>query len=166
MPRSARAGHDCGRAQVGNDRHWHSSRSLAGRGAHSIHVPPAFAPLLGVPVPSPLFSEYLACGFVFQHRFGQKLLKPSILALECLQPFRIGHTHAAKLAAPKLVARLRETVPPARFLDWQTAVRLPQETNDLFFRESLFHVQSSLWLGLDSNVRCYSRWGDVVLTNH
>ncbi len=78
-------------------------------------------------------------------------------------PFFI-FTFILGIVAPKAVARLRKPVPSAQFLDWQIAVCLPQETDNLFFHVSLLHVQSPSWLGLGFNVMCYSRWGTSILT--
>lgn len=68
-------------------------------------------------MPSPLFSQRLARDLVFQHRFGEQLLQAAVLGFQAFQPLGIGDTHAAKLAAPKVVARLREAVPSAQLLD-------------------------------------------------
>lgn len=49
----------------------------------------------------------------------------------------------AELAAPEVVAGLREAVPAAQFFDWRSGVGfgLARACNDLLFGETLFHVQ-------------------------
>lgn len=49
---------------------------------------------------------------------------------------------AAELAAPQVVTRLREAVPPAQLLDRDTGFSFPQEADDPLFGETLLPVQS------------------------
>ena len=84
------------------------------------------------------FSQGFFRHLVFQHRFGQQALG-------------IRHAHAAELAAPQVVAGLREAVPAAQLGYCQARFRFPQEANDLFFRKSLLHLQSPVYgIGLQS----------------
>ena len=41
-----------------------------------------------------------AKALVLGHGVGQQALQPGVLVLECLQPFRLGHVHAAVLGSP------------------------------------------------------------------
>jgi hypothetical protein len=48
----------------------------------------------------------------------------------------------------------------AEEIGWASnGVGLTQKADDLFFRKSLLHVQSSGQVGLDSKSRCYSKSG-------
>ena len=55
-----------------------------------------------------------------------------VLRLQRLQTPRIRHVHPAELAAPEVVARLREAVLAAQLLHRHALIRLPQEPDDLF----------------------------------
>ena len=63
---------------------------------------------------------------------------------------------SAHAAAAQVVACLREGVLTAQLRNRHSGLRFPQETNDLFFAESLLHVQSPCRGGLDSKARRYS----------
>lgn len=65
---------------------------------------------------SPLFSQGVLDDFVLKHLLGQQLLQPRVLCLQFLQPFGVGHAHAAELAAPQVVRGLAETMLPAQLL--------------------------------------------------
>lgn len=74
----------------------------------------------------PLFSQRLTAQPVLQHRLGQQLLQPRVLRLERFEPLRIRHIHAAVLASPEVIARLREPVATAQILDRYTALRFTE----------------------------------------
>ena len=64
-----------------------------------------------------------------------------------------NYRHAAKLAAPLVVAGLGESVPPAKLSYRQARFSFSQEANDLFLRESLLHVQSpAVGIGLQAQL--------------
>lgn len=73
--------------------------------------------------------------------FNEQFLQAGVLGFEFFQTLGVRNTHSAELGSPEVVAGFRETVPAAQFLDRQPGFRLPQEANDLFFGETLLHVQ-------------------------
>ena len=52
------------------------------------------------------FSQGFFRYLVLQHRFCQEPLEPSILGFQFLEALGIRHVHAAKLAAPEVIAGL------------------------------------------------------------
>lgn len=104
-----------------------------------------------MPVRSPLFSQGFFRHLVLQQRVSQQPLEPPVFAFQLLQPLGVGHAHPAKLAAPQVIAGLRESVPAAQLGHRQPRFRLPQEANDLLFCKSLLHVQSPVYgIGLQN----------------
>src|SRR5918994_7690101 len=116
-----------------------SCARLPARVARSAPASPSPAPPRAEPVRSPLFSQHLTGHLVFQEGLREQLLESGVLRLELLQPLRVRHSHAAKLASPRVVARLGEPVLAAEVLHRQPGIGLPQETHDLPFREPLLH---------------------------
>src|SRR5687768_6043558 len=110
----------------------------------SVHTP------RGEPVRSPLFSQHLTGHLDFQVRLREQLLESGVFGLELLQALRVGDAHAAELAPPQVVARLREPVLSAQVLHGYPRIGLPQEAHDLTFRKPLLH-RPTLSLGRTLN---------------
>ena len=85
-----------------------------------------------------------------------------VFRFELFEPLGIRYAHSAKLTAPKVVTRFREGVLAAQLRKWHPCLRFPQKANNLFFGESLLHVQSPCRERLDSKVRGYSISGGGV----
>src|SRR5579864_1498942 len=128
--------------------------AVAGSAASSRSYPPspgtaarsglAFAstaPARDAPERSPFFSKCLPRHFVLEHRLRQQLLQLRVLRLERFEALGVRHIHPAELAAPEVIARLGEAVLAAQLLHRDTSIAFAQEPDDLFFAESLLHVQ-------------------------
>jgi hypothetical protein len=64
---------------------------------------------------------------------------------------------APVFAPPEVIARLREPVLATQLLQRDALIRLPQESDDMFFAKPLLHVQPQP--GLDSKPFRYSKQG-------
>jgi hypothetical protein len=64
---------------------------------------------------------------IFQKLLGEQLLQATVLALQVLQAFRLGHAYAAELASPKVVRGFAEAVFAAQLLDRHARLGFPQE---------------------------------------
>jgi len=72
---------------------------------------------------------------VVEHRFGQQLLQLGVLVLQCLQPLGIGHLEAAELGLPFVEGGAADSVLAAHVGRLRPSFLLPQDPDDLFFRE-------------------------------
>ncbi|MCW1977225.1 hypothetical protein FHY33_001331 [Xanthomonas arboricola] len=95
---------------------------------------------------------------LYQQLMALTAPQPSALGELIHQPLGIGRTHSAELAAPQVIGGLAETVPPAQVLDRHAGLSLTQEADDLFFAETLPHVQSPDHSGLESKPWRYSKF--------
>nr|P17986.1 RecName: Full=Insertion element ISR1 uncharacterized 30.8 kDa protein A [Rhizobium sp.]CAA29833.1 unnamed protein product [Rhizobium sp.] len=95
---------------------------------------------------SPLFSQQVLQGHVVQHRVRQHPLQPGVLILERLEPPSLRHVEPAKLGLPFVKGRRADPVASAHLRRRYTGLLLPQDPDDLLFREprSLHSVRPSL----------------------
>ena len=129
-------------AAAGSGRSWDSScPPHATIGVHSAPCPSSDAPAPVVIVRSPLLSEGFLGDLVLEHRLGQELFQPRVLGFKLLEALGLRDIHAAKLAAPEVIAGFGESVLAAQFGYGHAGFCFAQEANDLFFGESFLHVQ-------------------------
>jgi hypothetical protein len=100
-------------------------------------------------------SKHLARDFAFKGGVSKQLLQLVVFDLEILQPLRARETHAAELAAPKRLARPKETVVPTEILHRHAGIDLAQEPDNLCFREPFLH-RPTLRIRSDSRSKRYS----------
>lgn len=84
---------------------------------------------------SPLFSQQILQRHVVEHRVGQHPLQPSVLVLQRLQPLGLRHVEPAEPGLPLVECRLADPMPPADIRRRNTRLLLPQDRDDLLFRE-------------------------------
>ena len=79
-------------------------------------------------------DEILQHGIV-QHRLGQKPFQPTVLVPQRLQPLGLRHVEAAVLGLPVVERRIADAVLTANIHRLGTRLLLPQDPDDLLFRE-------------------------------
>src|SRR5579863_6821602 len=72
---------------------------------------------------------------VVEHRVSQQPLQLGVLVLELLEPLGLGYIHAAELCFPGVERRRADPVLAADLGGRKPRRLLPQNPNDLFFRE-------------------------------
>src|SRR3546814_4535656 len=72
---------------------------------------------------------------VVQHRFRQQLLRLGVLVLQHLQPSRLRHVQPAIPGLPLVEGGIRDAVTTADIRRLRTGLLLPQDPDDLLFRE-------------------------------
>ena len=77
-------------------------------------------------------------------KLGHDVFQLAIFLLQCPQPPRLVHVHAAVLRLPPVETRSRDPVPPAQLFRFHPSFRFLQDGYALFFAEStLAHDSSS-----------------------
>src|ERR1700722_2268818 len=84
---------------------------------------------------SPFFSQEILQRNVVQHCVRQHPLKLGVLILQRLQPPSFGHVQPAELGFPLVECRRTQPVLAAQVHHRDTRLLLPQNPNDLLFRE-------------------------------
>src|SRR5471032_1706261 len=98
---------------------------------------------------SPFFCRDVLQHGVVQHRLGQQLLQPTVLVLQRPQPLGLRHFQTAVLRFPLVERRTADPMLAADVRRRRTSLMLPQNTDDLLFREpSLLHPPSPFEDGL------------------
>jgi len=100
-------------------------------------------------------SKHLARDFAFKGGVSKQLRQLVVFDLEILQPLRARETHAAELAAPKRLARPKETVVPTEILHRHAGIDLAQDPDNLCFCDPFLH-RPTLRIRLDSRSKRYS----------
>ena len=81
-----------------------------------------------------IFCQKILQRRIVEHRVGQQLLQPSVLALHRLQALRLGDLEPAVLGLPVVKRRFAHPVLPAHVGRLRPGLVLLQNRNDLLFR--------------------------------
>ena len=103
--------------------------------AHPMHADTGAPRLPAWRRASPFFCRDILQHGVVQHRLGQQLLQPTVLVLQRPQPLGLRHLQAAVLRLPLVERRAADPVLAADIRRRRSRLVLPQDPDDLLFRE-------------------------------
>ena len=82
---------------------------------------------------------------MFQTQLGVELFEAAVFFFQVLEALQLAHTHAPKLAFPRVKGGLTDAVLPANLGHGLTLVLLAQNAQNLGFAEAaFFHKQSKI----------------------